>query len=216
MFTGIIQNRAIIKRKIKRGLQVQFFFQFLKKEKRKVEPGESIAVNGVCLTARHPSSRSFEADVIRETLESTTLENLRPGDRVNLERSLRLGDSLGGHFVTGHVDEIGEIVKIGRSGKNKTFFIKAGKKFLPFVAPKGSVTVDGISLTVQKVRGAIFEIGIVPHTLNETTLSKKKAGDTVNLEADLIARYLNLFSEALTHSKKPGTALMAKLKKQGF
>ena len=172
MFTGIIQNRGIITGQKKQGGQVQFSFRFAKREKQKLEPGESIAVNGVCLTARRCSPAGFDADVIAETLESTTLGSLRRGDGVNLERSLRLGDSLGGHFVTGHVDETGKIFNIRRRGKNKTFSISAGKKLLPFIAPKGSVTVDGISLTVQNVAKNIFEVGIVPHTLRETTLSK--------------------------------------------
>ena len=215
MFTGIIQNRAVVAKKAKKGGQIRFSFRLLKKEKRKLEPGESIAVNGVCLTVRPLSNKNFEADAIRETLESTTLGSLRTGDSVNLERSLRLGDPLGGHFVTGHVDGLGKILKIVHAGRNKTFSIQAEKGLLPFLAPKGSITVDGISLTVQKVKGAVFETGIVPHTFRETNFSKRKAGDLVNLEADLIARYLNLFSEMI-HPQKRGKTLLAKLKKQGF
>lgn len=225
MFTGIVQNQGIVIRRKKQGGQAHFSFRLIKKEKRKIEAGESIAVDGVCLTARAPSSRNFEADVIRETLEATTLGNLRNGNRVNIERSLRLGDSLGGHFVTGHVDGTGQIVQIKSLGRNKTFSIKAPEKALLFLAPKGSVTVDGISLTLQKVKGTVFEVGIVPHTLQETTFSRKKSGDRVNLEADLIARYLNQFSEFRDKSalldlslnrKKQGKALLGRLKKQGF
>ncbi len=216
MFTGIIQNQGRVVKKEKQSGQAHFSFRLLKKEKRKIEAGESIAVNGVCLTARVPAPGSFEADVIRETLESTTLGDLQKGERVNIERSLRLGDSLGGHFVTGHVDGLGQIVQIKSLGRNKTISIKAPKEVLPFVASKGSITVDGISLTIQKVKGPVFEVGIVPHTLQETTLSKKKSGDRVNLESDLIARYLNQFSDFLTHPRKQGKALLGKLKKQGF
>ncbi len=216
MFTGIIQNQGIVIKREERNKQVHFTFRLSVKEKRNLLAGESIAVNGVCLTACGVSSRGFEADVIRETLESTTLKDLQRGEKVNLERSLRYGDPLGGHFVTGHVDGLGQIVRIKRTGKNKTYSIKAGKNLRPFLAPKGSITVDGISLTVQKVKGNLFEIGIVPHTLKVTALSNKKPGDAVNLEADLIARYLNIFSEFLPQSKKPGKALLARLKKQGF
>ena len=194
MFTGIIQNRARVVKKEERGGQIHFSFRLVKKEKRKIEAGESIAVNGVCLTARNSSFKSFEADVIRETLEATTLGKLLKGGQVNLERSLRRGDSMGGHFVTGHVDGTGEIVRIQSQGRNKTFSIQAATEVLPFVAPKGSITVDGISLTIQKVKGPVFELGIVPHTLRATTLSNKKNGDRVNLEADLIARYLRACS----------------------
>lgn len=216
MFTGIVQNRARVVRKEEKGGQVHFSFRLAKKEKRRIEAGESIAVNGVCLTARHSSFQSFEADVIRETLQATTLGKLLTGGQVNLERSLRHGDSLGGHFVTGHVDGTGEIVRIQSQGRNKTFSIRAAKEVLPFVAVKGSITVDGISLTIQKIKGPVFEVGIVPHTLRETTLSNKKSGDTVNLEADLIARYLNHFSDFIKPPQKKSRALAGRLKKQGF
>lgn len=213
MFTGIIQNQGNVVKKESLGRQVRFFIRMAKKEKRKLEPGESIAVNGVCLTARRCSSQGFEADVIRETLEATTLGSLKPGSKVNLERSLRLGDSLGGHFVTGHVDEVARIIHIERAGNNRTFSIRAGKKILTLIASKGSVTVDGISLTVQKVRGSVFEVGLVPHTLKETSLGEKKSGDAVNLEADLIARYLSLCGPILKRSQK---MTQKKLKQQGF
>ncbi len=219
MFTGIIQNCGILKKRSVQAGQAQLSFRMTQKEKRPLVSGESIAVNGVCLTVRKPSEQSFEADVIRETLEATTLGRLAAGDRVNLERSLRLGDSLGGHFVTGHVDGIGKILNIERSGRNRTFHLMAPPALLPFIAPKGSVVVEGVSLTVQKVRGNIFEVGLVPHTLRQTTLSFKKAGNAVNLEADLIARYLKLFSvlpPLLGAREKADKALRRQLSKQGF
>ena len=216
MFTGIIQNIGIVTARRESGRQVQFSFRFKRKEKRPLVSGESIAVNGVCLTARECKTNLFKADVIRETLDSTTLGRLRKGDRVNLERSLRFGDSLGGHFVTGHVDGLGKIVQIKKSGRNQTFSIQAPSEVLKFIAAKGSVTVDGTSLIVQKIRENVFEIGLVPHTLKETTLSDKKAGDGVNLEADLIARYLHLFSDIPKFRNGSSKNLRSKLKQQGF
>jgi len=127
---------------------------------------------------------------VRETLQATTLGGFRSGDFVNLEKSLRVGDPLGGHFVTGHIDGRGRIVKIEKDKKNTTLSIQASKDIIGLLASKGSVACDGISLTVQKIRNDIFEIAVIPHTLRETTLCKKKIGSFVNIEIDIVARYL--------------------------
>ena len=184
MFTGIISNQAVVTGKEKKGGQVHFVFSFLQKEKRKPELGESLAVNGVCLTVTRADQNKFEADVVRETLQASTLGFLETGDQVNTERCLRQGDPVGGHFVSGHVDGRGKITKIERSGRNLAFWISAPKNLKKHLTSKGSIAVDGISLTLQEVRGALFKLAIVPHTLKKTVLLERKEGDLVNLEAN--------------------------------
>jgi riboflavin synthase len=191
MFTGIIENQGIVHKKEERGGQVRFGFRFRKKEKG-LRVGDSIMVSGVCLTAVHVNSAGFEADAVRETLEATTLGALKLGGVVNLERSLKVGDGMGGHFVTGHIDGRGTIVKIEKRKKNTTLFIQASKDIITLLAEKGSVACDGISLTVQKVQGVVFQIAVIPHTLQVTTLGIGRVGSEVNLEVDIVARYLQL------------------------
>lgn len=218
MFTGIIQNTGKVVRRRETGGQIHFVFKLRRAEKRFIESGESIAVNGVCLTAARCGKDFFEADVVRETLQATTLGLLEAGSEVNLERSLRWGDSLGGHFVTGHVDAKARILKIEKEKKNRTLCVEVPKPLLPFFALKGSVALDGISLTIQGLAASSLRIAIVPHTLRNTTLFKKKPGDLVNLEVDLISRYLRRL-DGFMGSRKTGwkrKPTVASLKKQGF
>lgn len=215
MFTGIIENLGTVIKKETRGGQVRFRFRFLKKEKR-LRVGDSIAVNGTCLTAVRVSPSGFEADVVRETLRATTLGRLRLGDRVNLERSLRVGDEMGGHFVTGHVDGRGKIVKIEKRIKNTTLFIKAPAAIIALQAAKGSVAIDGISLTVQKVHGLIFEIAVIPHTFKVTTLGLKKIGSEVNIEIDIVARYLRSCFSGRVIERVSSREILEGLLTQGF
>jgi riboflavin synthase len=218
MFTGIIQNTAKVIRRRKADGQIHFVFKLRHPEKRPLERGESIAVNGVCLTAARCGKDFFEADVVRETLQATTLGLLEAGSEVNLERSLRWGDSLSGHFVTGHVDAKARILKIEKEKKNRTFSIESPKSLLPFFALKGSVALDGISLTIQGLSATSLRIAIVPHTLRNTTLSQKKPGDLVNLEVDLISRYLRRL-DGIVGPRKTGRQrrlTAALLKKHGF
>ena len=205
MFTGIIQNQGIVKKRQSRGGQICFAFRFLhpwkfppsslpparggRKKVGGLTAGASLAVNGVCLTVGKVLPQGFAADVMGETLKATTLSTLRVGDRVNLERALKADGEIGGHFVTGHVDCRGRIEKIRRRGKNLSFEIKVPGPFVRYLSERGSVAVDGVSLTIQSVRKNSLSVGLVPHTLRVTILGKKKAGDCVNLEADLIARY---------------------------
>ncbi len=189
MFTGIVENQGIIFKREEIEGQIRFGIKFQKREKD-LKIGDSIAVSGVCLTAVRASESSFEVDVVRETLQATILGGLSEGSRVNLERSLKLGSRLGGHFVTGHVDGRGEITKIEKRKKNTTLFIKAPKHIISLLADKGSIACDGISLTVQKVSVSTFQIAIIPHTLDTTTLGDKQVGSELNLEVDIIARYL--------------------------
>ncbi len=210
MFTGIISNQAAVKGKEKKAGQIRFTFSFLKKETRRPEPGESLAVNGVCLTVTRGNQNQFEADAVRETLETTTLGFLELNDKVNTERCLRQGDPVGGHFVTGHVDGRGTITKIERSGKNLSLWIRAPKKLKVYLTPKGSIAVDGISLTLQEVRGTLFKTAIVPHTLSKTVLLERRGGDCVNLEANRPDRTKT--GPAQTNSRLSSVLL----RKQGF
>jgi riboflavin synthase len=149
-----------------------------------VRIGDSICVQGACLTVTRKRGRRLSFDVSQETLDCTTgLE--RPG-AVNLEKALRLADRLGGHLVTGHVDGVGRVVRVARS----VYTLRAPTTVAKYVAPKGSICVDGVSLTVNRVRGAEFEVNLIPHTLRVTTLARLEAGAQVNLEADLVARYV--------------------------
>ena len=214
MFTGIVQNQARVLNKVKRGGMIRFTFRLQRKEWN-LKVGESVSVNGVCLTATNVGPKSFQADVIGETLESTTLGGLKKGDIANIERSLKVGDPISGHFVTGHVDGRGEIKKVERSGKNRLISIRAVSVIMKQLAKKGSIAVDGVSLTIQHIKNGTFQAALVPHTMRTTTLGALRAGDSVNLEIDLIFRYLNLLSgSARNKRRKKLTSFF--LKKQGF
>lgn len=152
--------------------------------------GDSIATNGVCLTVIDLPGDGFWADVSVETLDYTTLGNLKNGSHVNLEKALRASDRLGGHIVSGHVDGVGEIVSIHSDARSIRYRMRAPKELAKYIAHKGSVCVDGVSLTVNKVEGAEFELNIVPHTQQKTLFGEYKTGTRVNLEVDVIARYL--------------------------
>jgi riboflavin synthase len=157
--------------------------------------GDSVAVNGVCLTALAPGACSFAADASPETLELTTLGALREGSPVNLEPALKAGDALGGHMVSGHVDGMATLEGIEALGDNRVMRFEAPTALARYIAHKGSVTLDGVSLTVNRVDGRCFELNLIPHTLEVTTLGRLACGDRVNLEVDLIARYLERLLE---------------------
>lgn len=152
--------------------------------------GDSIAVNGVCLTVTEFAGGCFVADVMPETMDKTSLANLKSGDRVNLERALRVGDRLGGHIVSGHVDGVGTIIEQNRQDIALVIRIAAPQKMLRYILPKGSVAIDGISLTVVEIRGDSFTVSLIPHTAKQTTLGWKSPGDPVNLETDIIGKYV--------------------------
>ncbi|MDD5217222.1 MAG: riboflavin synthase [Candidatus Omnitrophica bacterium] len=214
MFSGIISNRGTIISCKRHGGQIRFAIKLQRKEK-KLKVGESMSVNGVCLTITLIQGLAFYVDVVHETLRATTLELLQEGDGVNLERSLRFGDLVGGHLVSGHVDGVGRIEKIEKQGNNQLWFFKAPKEVMALLAVKGSIAIDGISLTIQHLTKDLFSIALIPHTLRETTLGNKKCGDEVNLEVDLIARYLQtLLSDR--NVTTTSTLSLSKLAKQGF
>lgn len=183
-----------------------------------VRLGDSIAVSGACLTVVQFDTRKFEVDVSPETRARTGLGQVQVGGRVNLEKALRLSDRLGGHLVTGHVDGIGEIVARANLDNCVRFVVRAPAPLAHYFAAKGSVCIDGVSLTVNAVDGAEFELLIIPHTLRETTLGGLQAGSRVNLEIDLIARYLErLLSRDAAVDLKPGRPVaLETLRAAGF
>lgn len=190
MFTGIIQSVGKVAAIEPRGVDARVRIQSGTLSLADVAPGDSIAVNGVCLTAVELPGDGFWADVSGETLSRTTFAEIKNGSRVNLEKALTPTTHLGGHLVSGHVDGIGEVVERSDAGRSVKFRIKAPDELARYIATKGSICVDGISLTVNAVDGALFDLNIVPHTLTQTTMGDFQAGQRVNLEVDVIARYL--------------------------
>ena len=190
MFTGIIQAIGEIAEVQQRGGDVRLRIRTGQLPLDDVAMGDSIAVNGVCLTAVDLPGDGFVADVSRETLSLTSLEQLAIGSRCNLEKALTLSTRLGGHLVSGHVDGIGTVIERFPDARSERFVIEAPKVLARYIAHKGSICVDGTSLTVNRVNGARFELNIVSHTLQETLMGDYAPGTEVNLEVDLIARYL--------------------------
>ena len=190
MFTGIIQAVGTLSDLQPKGGDMALVVDTGKLDMADVQLGDSIAVNGVCLTAVAMSDSSFTADVSRETLSLTSLGDLSKGSSVNLEKALTLQTRLGGHLVSGHVDGLGEVVARRNDGRSEWFNIKAPHNLAKYIAAKGSITIDGVSLTVNRVDGVYFEINIVPHTLQETVIGHYQSGTKINLEVDVIARYL--------------------------
>ena len=190
MFTGIIESIGTIRALSPKGGDVRVYVQTGKLDLGDVKLGDSIAVNGVCLTAVELPGDGFWADVSRETLACSAFIDLKIGSRVNLEKALTPTSRLGGHLVSGHVDGVGEIVKREDNARAIQFTVRAPRELAKYIALKGSITVDGTSLTVNAVNGAEFQLTIVPHTLVETIMADYQSGRRVNLEVDLLARYL--------------------------
>ncbi|MDQ7915911.1 riboflavin synthase [Pseudomonas sp. 102515] len=206
MFTGIIEALGEIRVLTPKGGDVRLYVATGKLDLADVKLGDSIAVNGVCLTAVELPGDGFWADVSRETLSLTSLGGLKPGSRVNLEKALMPTSRLGGHLVSGHVDGLGEVVSRADNARAVQFRLRAPAELARYIALKGSITVDGVSLTVNAVDGADFELTIVPHTLGETIMADYRAGRRVNLEVDLLARYLErlLLGDKAAESSKGG------------
>ncbi len=159
--------------------------------------GESIAVSGACLTMAELEGDAFTADLAAETLRRTTLRGLRPGDPVNLERPLRLDQRLGGHIVQGHVDGVGTVTAVRREGEGLWMEIEPPPALTPYLVEKGSVAVDGVSLTIARLTRDAFAVALIPHTLVVTTLGRRRAGDPVNLEVDILAKYVERLLEGV-------------------
>lgn len=216
MFTGLIEATGTIAN-LERGGKLCRLRINSSLAGRDLQLGESIAVNGVCLTVTHWDKNSFTADVSSETLEVTTLGCLSTGTKVNLERALRLSDRLGGHIVSGHVDAIGQLrSRVAEGDAQKLEFTLPGT-IAHYVAAKGSITIDGISLTVNQVTDESFTIMVIPHTLTMTTLIDKRPGDQVNLESDILARYVErLIRPGQTGGRAEGGLSLEFLAKNGF
>ena len=189
MFTGLVEELGILQ-SVRHGAASAQLNIAAGKVTQDIRIGDSIAVNGVCLTAVKFSSQGFTADVMAETLAKTNLGNLKPGDRVNLERALRLGDRLGGHLVSGHIDGVGTVAAKETLDIAILITINAPPEVLRYIIKKGSVAIDGTSLTVVDFKDDSFQVSLIPHTAKETTLGFKKPGDTVNLEGDVIGKYI--------------------------
>ncbi len=217
MFTGIIQAIGQITRRESKGGDARLHVHTGKLDLGDVCLGDSIAVNGVCLTAVELPGDGFVADVSRESLALTTLGDLLPGSPVNLEKALTLSARLGGHLVSGHVDGIGRVVTRHDDARSVRFTLEAPAELARYIAHKGSITVDGTSLTVNAVSAAQFELNIVPHTLAETIMSAYQPGTAVNLEVDLVARYLERLLLGGDANPAPGREIdVTLLRKAGF
>lgn len=205
MFTGIIQALGQVSAIDKQGDDFRLKVATNNLDLADVQLGDSIAVNGVCLTAVEFTKNSFTADVSNETLTCTTFANLKIGMAVNLEKALTPMTRLGGHLVSGHVDGIGTVIERFGDGRSERFVIEAPAELAKYIATKGSICVNGISLTVNSVDGANFSLNIVPHTLQETNMGSYKKGTKVNLEVDVIARYLErlMLGDAAAIKGKP-------------
>lgn len=189
MFTGIIEEVGILQ-EFNLGNGFGVIEVKCSKVLEETKIGDSIATNGVCLTVKEKSSYSFKAEIMGETLAKSNLGNLKIGDKLNLERALRLSDRLGGHIVSGHIDGIGKIVSIKEENDGTWFTISAPKDVLKYIIYKGSIGIDGISLTVAYVDDEVFKVSVIPHTLDSTILPYKKVNSVVNLECDLVGKYI--------------------------
>ena len=189
MFTGIIARMGTIK-KIDSKKNLMVFDIDLGSLAKKVRVGDSVSVSGACLTVTAKKGRVASFDLMKETIERTALRSLSVGGRVNLELALQVGSRMGGHFVTGHVDEVAVIKHIAREKNWVALRLGVSKENRRYFVPKGSATIDGISLTIGKVGKDYFEVYLIPYTLKVTTLGLKKAGDCVNIETDILAKYL--------------------------
>ncbi len=190
MFTGIIQTVGRILRLELRSGDVRLHVDSADLDLADTQLGDSIAVSGVCLTAVTLTERGFAADVSNETLSLTSLGHLKPGDPVNLEKALRLADRLGGHMVSGHVDGLGKVVSITPDGRSQRWTFEVSPALSRYIAAKGSVCIDGTSLTVNEISGGCFGVNVIPHTIDHTAFHARRVGDSVNIEVDVIARYV--------------------------
>ena len=210
MFTGIIEEVGKIKN-IQGGTNYKLTIA-ASKILEDIHLGDSIAVNGICLTTISWDNGSFTVDVMRETLERTSLHKLHAGSFVNLERALAANGRFGGHIVSGHIDGTGEIINIRRDANAVWYKIKTSEKIMEFIIEKGSIAIDGISLTVAKVDRSAFYVSVIPHTLENTILLRKKTGDIVNLENDIVGKYIKSFTDKNSNS----TLCESFLKSNGF
>ena len=190
MFTGLVEGVGTLAARETRGGDARLMIDVGTLPFLRVEMGESISVNGVCLTVVGFDTAHFEADASNETLALTTLGALPLGRALNLERAMRPDDRLGGHLVSGHVDGVGQVLQVSDDARAQRWTFAAPKLLLRYIAQKGSICVDGVSLTVNAVDDTAFEVALVPHTIAHTAFARTNVGDAVNLEVDLVARYV--------------------------
>ena len=195
MFTGIVTGTGEMKSRESFDGDLRIRFDVPPELMEGCKIGDSISVSGVCLTMLEPDETGFSADVSAETMDKTSLGDRRPGERVNLELAMRASDRFGGHVVSGHVDGLANLVSRVADARSERFVFEADRSLARYIAPKGSVCLDGVSLTVNDVEDNRFSICIIPHTLEVTTLGNLAVGDNVNLEVDLIARYLDRLNQ---------------------
>jgi riboflavin synthase len=196
VFTGIVQDVGRIAAREERGGDVRLVIEVTSLDLRSARIGDSICVQGCCITATALSANTFSADLSRETLAVTTLGELAEGAPVNLEPALRAGDPLGGHLMAGHVDGIARVTALSEDARSRRLTLEAPELLSRYLAAKGSVALDGVSLTINTVSGSVFGVNIIPHTLAVTTLARLAVGARVNLEVDQLARYLARLLEA--------------------
>lgn len=212
MFTGIIAAIGKVESIQNKSGDMRIHIATQKLDLSDVKLGDSIANNGVCLTVVDINGASLSFDVSNESLQRTSLNQISIGSEVNLEKALAVGERLGGHFVSGHVDGLGKVVSLTRSARSVQFRFEAPKSLMKYIAEKGSICIDGVSLTVNNVGDNWFEVNIIPHTMDETIIKNYKTGSEVNLEVDLIARYL----ESLMAGDKSTGISKETLLKHGF
>ncbi len=200
MFSGIVEDIGTVQALEEKDKGVLLRIGIRKIDAGELDLGESVAVNGICLTVVSAGDGSFSVDASHETLSRTNLSGLRAGSGVNLERSLRVGDRMGGHIVTGHVDGVGVVQSITPVGESKVFSFSIPAALAKYVVEKGSVAVDGVSLTVNSVKDTEFSVNIIPYTLRETTFSEFRRGREVNVECDIIGKYVE---KMLSGTKPP-------------
>lgn len=204
MFTGIVRDVGRVVSREARGGDARILIAFDRLDPSGIQVGDSICVQGCCLTAVELRDRTFAADVSRESLSLTTLGDLAPGSVVNLEPSLKAGDALGGHLVSGHVDGVAEITAIGGDARSTRIEVTVPPPLARYIARKGSVAIDGVSLTVNEVRDVTFGINLIPHTQAVTTLGALRVGARVNVEVDQIARYVERLLDPSNSPTAPG------------
>jgi len=214
MFTGLIEEIGTVKEISKKGDNLRLVIG-ANKIMDDISMGSSIAIDGTCLSVVKYTSNTFEVDISEETVKKTTIGGFKPGRKVNLERAIKISDRLGGHFVTGHIDGIGEIVKFDRTVDGAYLGIKASEDTIRYMIYKGSVAIDGISLTVANVDSNSIAIALIPHTIEMTNLKEKSIGEKVNIECDIIGKYIERFVN-LTTDTKHSTLNTDFLKKHGY